>query len=263
MEKKLKYPELEQGNYEAQTEAIIKQSKDMADAQEKRAKRDRDMAILGDIANMVSKGAAMHGGAWKMNKDESMAAQGNAKLRALQESNSKQLGEYAKMRMNAADADRKERNAQKVAEYNADVNAYKSAVEAAKYAKEQERKDRQEARSAAESDAKIAREKAQADYYNNGGYSTGKAKNMRYLNGWGFNLDSGAEVAEAYARMVQADPDKAVKKYSLLERDFVAVPNPNSQQMIAALTKGGMTKEPRGSGVQWDDETNEIDEDFR
>lgn len=256
MEKKLKYPELEQGNYEAQTEAIIKQSKDMADAQEKRAKRDRDMAILGDIANMVSKGAAMHGGAWKVNKDEPMAAKGNERLRALQESNSKQLVEYAKMRMNAADADRKERNAQKVAEYNADVNAYKSAVEAAKYAKEQERKDRQEARQTAESISRI-------NYYNNGGRSTGKAKNMRYLNGWGFNLDSGAEVAEAYARMVQADPDKAVKKYSLVERDFVAVPNPNSQQMIDALVKGGITKEPRGSGVQWDDETNEIDEDFR
>lgn len=240
MEKKLKYPELEQGNYEAQTEAVIKQSKDLADAQEKRAKRDRDMAIFGDIASLVSKGAAMHGGAWKMNKDESMAAQGNAKLRALQESNSKQLVEYAKMRMNAADADRKERNAQKVAEYNAGVEQYKRDLEAEKYAKEQERKDRQEARQTAESISKI-------NYYNNGGRSTGKAKNMRYLNGWGFNLDSGAEVAEAYARMVQADPDKAVKKYSLVARDFVAVPNPNSQQMIDALVKGGITKEPRGS----------------
>jgi hypothetical protein len=217
MEKKLKYPELEQGNYEAQTEAIIKQSKDMADTQEKRAKRDRDMAIFGDIANLVSKGAAMHGGAWKMNKDESMAAQGNAKLRALQESNSKQLAEYAKMRMNAADADRKERNAQKVAEYNAEVEQYKRDLEAEKYAKEQERKDRQEARQTAESTAKI-------NYYNNGGRRTTGGgspvnRDVYLLNDDGSkeefrHADDSNNVLAAYWELMRRDPDFAVMKES-------------------------------------------------
>jgi hypothetical protein len=53
-------------------------------------------------------------------------------------------------------------------------------------------------------------------------------------------------VAEAYARMVQADPDKAAKVYDSVEKNFITVPNPNSQQMIEALVKGGITREPRG-----------------
>lgn len=223
MEKKLKYPELEQGNYEAQTEAVIKQSKDLAYAQEKRAKRDRDMAIIGDIANLVSKGAAMHGGAWKMNKDESMAAQGNAKLRALQESNSKQLAEYARMRMAATDADRKERNAQKVAEYNAGVEQYKRDVEAQKYANEQAYKAREEARKIEESKAKIDRDKAYADYYNNGGRRTGSGSSVNrdvyLLNDDGSreefrHADDSNNVLAAYWELVRRDPDFAVMKES-------------------------------------------------
>ena len=235
MEKKLKYPELEQGNYEAQTEAIIKQSKDMADTQEKRAKRDRDMAIFGDIASLVSKGAAMHGGAWKMNKDESMAAQGNAKLRALQESNSKQLVEYAKMRMNAADADRKERNAQKVAEYNAEVEQYKRDLEAEKYAKEQERKDRQEARQTAESTAKI-------NYYNNGGRRTagsgsGVNRDVYLVNDDGTkkvfrHADNANNVQEAYASLpTKYRVQKAVPRTETIRGRKVYVKDSDGKQV--------------------------------
>lgn len=248
MEKKLKYPELEQGNYVVQTEAEIAEARRQAELQEKRAKRDRDMAILGDIANLVSKGAAMHGGAWKMNKDESMAAQGNAKLRALQESNSKQLAEYAKMRMNAADADRKERNAQKVAEYNAEVEQYKRDLEAEKYAKEQERKDKQDALKEAETASTIAKNQASTNYYNSGGRS-GKEKNMRYLGDWTFDFDNAAEVDEAYAKMVQADPSKAVTETSYLFPNGKVVKNPSTQQKRDALTNGGMTKEPKKNGT--------------
>lgn len=253
MEKKLKYPELEQGNYEAQTEAIIKQSKDMADTQEKRAKRDRDMAIFGDIANLVSKGAAMHGGAWKMNKDESMAAQGNAKLRALQESNSKQLVEYAKMRMNAADADRKERNAQKVAEYNAGVEQHKRDVEAQKYANEQAYKAREEARKIEESEARINRDKAYADFYNNGkptktGGGSSKEKNMRYLNGWGFDIDSAVDVDEAYYKLISSNPEfKVTEDRSIAEGGGEKlVKNPNTAQKRAKLIESGLvSREPK------------------
>ena len=171
-EKKLKYPEhpeLEQGNYEAQAEAQIAKAERLAELQENRAKRDRDMALIGDMAGLFAKGAAVHGGAWKINKDESQAAKGNEKLRALQNENVARLAEYAKMRAAAQDAQRKERNAQRLAQYNAEVEAYKSAVEAGKYAKEQERKDRLEAKQIAESTAKIERDKAYADFYKNGG----------------------------------------------------------------------------------------------
>ena len=289
MEKKLKYPELEQGNYEAQTEAIIKQSKDMADAQEKRAKRDRDMAIFGDIANLVSKGAAMHGGAWKMNKDESMAAQGNAKLRALQESNSKQLVEYAKMRMNAADADRKERNAQKVAEFNAGVEQHKRDVEAQKYANEQAYKAREEVRKIEESKAKINRDKAYADFYNNGGKRTGSDSSVNrdvfLINDDGTRInfthaDDANNVQAAYARL--PEEYKAKKEVKLYDRDALGDPvlridengmpvttlientHPTLQDMRLAISQYN-ARQLRGTGIQWDDENdenNEIDEDF-
>lgn len=119
------YPTLEKDNIVEQTEAQIALSNELAQKQEQRAKRDRDMAIIGDIANLVSKGAAMHGGAWKIGKDENATAVANDKLAKLRESNSKQLAEHLKMRMAAADAARKERNAAKLAQYNADREDYK------------------------------------------------------------------------------------------------------------------------------------------
>lgn len=289
MEKKLKYPELEQGNYEAQTEAVIKQSKDLADAQEKRAKRDRDMAIFGDIASLVSKGAAMHGGAWKINKEEPMAAKGNEKLRALQESNSKQLVEYAKMRMNAADADRKERNAQKVAEYNAGVEQHKRDVEAQKYANEQAYKARKELREIAESEAKVKRDKAYADFYNNGGRRTGSGSSVNrdvfLVNDDGTRInfthaDDANNVQAAYARL--PEEYKVKKEVKLYDRDALGNPvlridedgapvttlientHPTLQDMRFAISEYN-ARELRGAGIQWDDEdddNNEIDEDF-
>ena len=165
MEKKLKYPELEQDNYVAQVEAETAEAKKRAEQLEKQAKWDRDMALWGDMASLAAKGAAMHGGAWKINKDESAAAKGNERLRALQKENAAQLAAYAKQEVAARDAARKERNTQKLARYNAEVELYKRDLEAEKYAKEQERKDRQEARQTAESTAKI-------NYYNNGGRRT-------------------------------------------------------------------------------------------
>ena len=124
-EKKLLYPEMEVGNYEAQAQAEIDEAQKRAEAQEKQAKWDRDMALIGDMAGIFSKGAAMHGGAWKINKDESHAAKGNEKLRALQRENAARLAEIAKAKVAARDKDRQERNAVKVAEYNAMVEQYK------------------------------------------------------------------------------------------------------------------------------------------
>ena len=136
MEKKLKYPELEQDNYVAQVEAETAEAKKRAEQLEKQAKWDRDMALWGDMANLAAKGAAMHGGAWKINKDESAAAKGNERLRALQKENAAQLAAYAKQEVAARDAARKERNAQKLAQYNAEVEQYKRDLEAERRAED-------------------------------------------------------------------------------------------------------------------------------
>ena len=231
MDEKIKrpvLPEVETTDYEAQAEAQIAEAKRLAEQQEKRAKRDRDMAIFGDIANMVSKGAAMHGGAWKINKDEPMATKGNERLRALQESNSKQMAEYAKLRVAAQDANRKQRNAINEARYNADLAAYKDAVEAEKYAKEQERKDREEERKdrqedmkAAETASTIAKNNAYTNYYNSGGRRTGGStsnnNDVFIYNADGTKTefkraDTANNVQAAYNAIIQIDPNYKVQK---------------------------------------------------
>lgn len=225
MEKKLKYPELEQDNYVAQTEAEIAEAKKRAEQLEKQAKWDRDMALWGDMASLAAKGAAMHGGAWKINKDESAAAKGNERLRALQKENAAQLAAYAKQEVAARDAARKERNTQKLAQYNADVEQYKRDLEAEKYAKEQERKDRQEARQTAESTAKI-------NYYNNGGRRTAGGgssvnRDVYLVNDDGTkkvfkHSENANNIQAAYAELPQEF--KAQKEVKLYDEDDMGKP---------------------------------------
>jgi hypothetical protein len=117
------------------------------------------MALIGDMAHLVSQGAAMHGGAWKIGQAQNEGAKGNERLRQLREKNAAQTAAFAKERAALMEAKRKEQNAQKLAQYNAELEQYKRDLEAEKYAKEQE------ARQTAESTAKI-------NYYNNGGRRT-------------------------------------------------------------------------------------------
>lgn len=247
-------PEMETGNYVEQTEAQIAQAQKYAAEQERRAKRERDMAILSDIANLVTKGAAMHGGAWKIDREEAKSAIGNEKLRALRESNSKQLAEYARLRMAAQDAQRKERNAEKKAVYDAAVDKAKlEASIAERNARLQETKEHNDAMEAiakqnADTKETVANQNADTKAPNkkggNGKTTTGDSKKeIRYIDGWAFNINSPAEVDEAYAKMVQADPSKAVKKQSLVSPEGEVVNNPSTAQKRDALTKGGMTKE--------------------
>ena len=243
-------PEMEKGNYVEQTDAQIAQAQKSAAEQERRAKRDRDMAIISDIANLVTKGAAMHGGAWKIDKEEARSAAANDRLRALRESNSKLLAEYARQRMEAADAARKERNAEKKAEYDAAVN--KAKLEASIARNNAELKERQEHNDVMEAIAKQNADTKEAATGKNGSKSgNGKTatsdskKNIRYIDGWAFDIDSAAEVDEAYAKMVQADENKAVKKPSYVNpKGYEVVENPSTAQKRDALTKGGMTATP-------------------
>ena len=127
MEKKKQplYPELEVDNYEAQAQAEIAEAEKKAAEIERQAKRDRDMALIGDMAHLVSQGAAMHGGAWKIGQMQNEGAKGNERLRVLREKNAAQTAAFAKDRAALMEAKRKEQNAQKLARYNAEVEAYK------------------------------------------------------------------------------------------------------------------------------------------
>jgi hypothetical protein len=69
----------------------------------------------------------MHGGAWKIGQTQNEGAKGNERLRVLREKNAAQTAAFAKERAALMEAKRKEQNAQKLARYNAEVEAYKSA----------------------------------------------------------------------------------------------------------------------------------------
>lgn len=125
--KRPEYPTLDEGTYAEDVERGIAEAEKKAAEIERQAKRDRDMALIGDMAHLVSQGAAMHGGAWKIGQTQNEGAKGNERLRALREKNAAQTAAFAKERAALREAKRKEQNAQKLAQYNAEVEAYKSA----------------------------------------------------------------------------------------------------------------------------------------
>ena len=125
--KKPVYPTLDEGTYAEDVERGIAEAEKKAAEIERQAKRDRDMALIGDMAHLVSQGAAMHGGAWKIGQTQNESAKGNERLRVLREKNAAQTAAFAKERVALREAKRKEQNAQKLAQYNAELEAYKSA----------------------------------------------------------------------------------------------------------------------------------------
>lgn len=125
--KKPVYPTLEEGSYAEDVERGIAEAEKKAAEIERQAKRDWDMALIGDMAHLVSQGAAMHGGAWKIGQTQNESAKGNERLRVLREKNAAQTAAFAKERAALMEAKRKEQNAQKLAQYNAELEAYKSA----------------------------------------------------------------------------------------------------------------------------------------
>lgn len=257
--KKPVYPTLDEGTYAEDVERGIAEAEKKAAEIERQAKRDRDMALIGDMAHLVSQGAAMHGGAWKIGQTQNESAKGNERLRQLREKNAAQTAAFAKERAALMEAKRKEQNAQKLAKYNAELEAYK-------YNKEQERKDRQEARQTAESISKI-------NYYNNGGRSgsgnTGKEKNMRYLGDWGFDIDSAVDIDEAYYKLISSNPEFKVTEDRSIAKGGgeKLVKNPTTAQKRAKLIESGLiSREPQkaasaGGWDGWKDSTD-IDEDF-
>lgn len=143
MEKKYPiYPTLEQGTYSEELEKSYNEAEERARKQEEKARADRDIALIGDMAHLFSQSAAMHGGAWKVDKTNSTAAAGNEKLRALQERNIAQTAQFAKERAALRDAKRKEENAAKVAQYNAEVEQYKRNLDEERRAEDVAHRDK-------------------------------------------------------------------------------------------------------------------------
>jgi hypothetical protein len=275
--KKPVYPAIDEGTYAEDVERGIVEAEKKAAEIERQAKRDRDMALIGDMAHLVSQGAAMHGGAWKIGQTQNESAKGNERLRVLREKNAAQTAAFAKERAALMEAKRKEQNAQKLARYNAEVEQYKRDLEAEKYAKEQERKDRQEARQTAESIAKI-------NYYNNGGRRTAGDSSVNrdvyLINDDGTkkvfrHADNANNIQAAYAELPSGfKAQKEVKLYDeddkgkpVLRIDAEGVPvtklventKPTLGEMRQAIEEYNARELKKGDAVEdWTPEEDEI-----
>lgn len=169
------YPAIDEGTYAEDVERGIVEAEKKAAEIEKQAKRDRDMALIGDMAHLVSQGAAMHGGAWKIGQTQNESAKGNERLRALREKNAAQTAAFAKERAALMEAKRKEQNAQKLARYNAELEAYKNAqaqanadrdfAEKERHNKEIEKNDRAREQRLAEQGGAAKKSQAAYDSY--------------------------------------------------------------------------------------------------
>lgn len=143
-------------NFVAAQEKLAEEGEKRMELEEWRAKRDRDAAILGDIARLASQAYAKSGGAWKIDKTTPQTAEANERLRVLREKNAAQLEAYRKGLMAARQAeaaDRQKRNvvegemaqkdkhsAKELALKAADIEA-KNNYNAAKLAQDKEYKD--------------------------------------------------------------------------------------------------------------------------
>ncbi len=222
------YPTLDEGTYADDVESGIKDAEKKAAEIEKKAKRDRDMALIGDMAHLVAQGGAMHGGAWKIGQTQNESAKGNERLRVLREKNAAQTAAFAKERAALKEAKRKEENAQKLARYNAELEAYK-------YNKEQERKDKLDALKEAETASAIAKNEAYAKYYNSGGGS-GVNRDVFIVKDDGTkeyfrHSESANNLQAAYAKL--PSEYKAKKEVKLYDEDDVGRP-------VLRIDAGGM-----------------------
>lgn len=237
------YPELEAGNHVAQTEAQIAETQRSAELLEKRAKRDRDMAILGDMANLVAKGAAMHGGAWKINNDELQSAKANERLRALQQKNAAQMAEYAKMRVAANDNARKERNAMKKAQYDTDVEAYKREQAQANTLARLEEQERHNRAMEGTAQARLEQQ-GEKENASSKKYSSFKVGDKVFA----YDKDGDRYISKAYTELVALNPEYKVsgtKMYLVGKPDGTReykpfdIPNyvPDTDEMVDALLR--------------------------
>lgn len=126
---KNKYPELpEMERYSADERSLELAEKEM-ERKQAQAARDRDAAIIGDIAKLGAQSAALAGGSWLIRKDEGATGAANERVRKVQESNAAQGIEIAKIRAAQREAKRQEQNKMALERYKHEADKYKTDKE--------------------------------------------------------------------------------------------------------------------------------------
>ena len=100
----------------AETEKMAQNAQRRRETEMAQAKRDRDMAILGDIARLGAQVGASVAGARNMNNEPAFTAKANDRMRALREKHAAEVERYAQELRRAREEQRKDNNARMRAE---------------------------------------------------------------------------------------------------------------------------------------------------
>lgn len=131
------------------------QGKKQMEIAEKRAKRQRDLAIFGDLAKLGAQAYAKGGGVYKIDKFTPQTEIANEKLRKVRDNNAAQIMAYAERMRTAQQGDAANEQARMKAEYD-----YGVADAAAKAKAAKDERDYQHKVAKDEFDAKIAAQNA-------------------------------------------------------------------------------------------------------
>ena len=93
-------------DYVAKEEALQAQAKEYMKTAEQRAVRDRNAAMIGDIARLGAQAWAKKGGAWNIDKATPASAAANTKLQELRDKNAANMLMYAQRMQEAQGKDR-------------------------------------------------------------------------------------------------------------------------------------------------------------
>lgn len=137
------------GNFVEAEKEYQKRAMENAENRMKRARRQRNAALLSDLANVFMQSSAKRGGVWKIDKMQSESAEANERMNALYLDRSKQAERFAERMMQAKQKDREEENA--IGRYQTEREE-KAALEKAKADAQQKRHEE-----------KMEAEKAKAD----------------------------------------------------------------------------------------------------
>lgn len=93
-------------NFVAEQEKLENIAKQRMEADEKRARWQRNAAIMGDVAKLGLQSAALAGGATKVDRFTPETTSANEKMQAIRDRNAAQIMEFAKQRSAAREAER-------------------------------------------------------------------------------------------------------------------------------------------------------------
>lgn len=98
-------------NYVEEQQKLENVAKKRMEADEKRARWQRNAAIIGDVAKLGLQSAALAGGSTKIDRFAPETTSANEKMQAIRDRNAAQIMEFAKQRTETREAERADKNA--------------------------------------------------------------------------------------------------------------------------------------------------------